>query len=184
MEKQIKKYGFLVTAKMDKRNFGDTRYGHVECRVMDITSEIGNPRWNWIDDEKLTVFFDGLVISAQVGSELSTDERRSYGWSMEYKNPYAVDMGTSEKMYKTLKNITAKMEKINLKYGRYNTFSGFVTRVMSILGFDETLFIETDGGTSRWMDNTYSHVYDIESVRYRIDEMEKRLVMEARGEEV
>jgi hypothetical protein len=80
--------------------------------------------------------------------EMHATPRRLYGWSVEYRNVFSVELREAERMAKTLKTIHARMEKADQTYGRPATFGAYLARVAVAIGADT--FIRPDGPQRGW----------------------------------
>ncbi len=98
-----------------------------------------------------------LVISAQTDG---TSEQSSYGWRVEYRNAYSVDLQRAEEMVRLLRKIERGMAKIEREFGYCESFGAYVARVAKVLGITTFGWRAEDGERSfaysdsryRWTD--------------------------------
>lgn len=69
-----------------------------------------------------------LAIRAQADSSGA-----AYGWSVEYAQPYTVDLRIAEVMVKLLRKINKGLAKLDEKYGPAESYGHYVVRVADVL---------------------------------------------------
>lgn len=81
-----------------------------------------------------------------------------YGWRVEFRDVFAVDLVRAEAMVKTLRKVDRGLAKLDEKWGSAQTFDAYVVRVGSVLGVkrygyraDKDMFVAT-GDQYRWGD--------------------------------
>ena len=108
-----------------------------------------------------------LVIRAQYDS--ATGERGPYGWSVEYRDVFCVDLARADAMFKLLRKVNRGLEKLRNEWGYPESFAQYATRVAKILGIT-TFGWQRAGGSGLYDDNEY-HWTDADGLRYRINEL-------------
>lgn len=72
-----------------------------------------------------------LVITAQVDSSAPA---RPYGFAVEYRNIYALNLSQAEANVKLLRKLDKGLEKLTAEFGYADTYATFVARVGKVLG--------------------------------------------------
>lgn len=75
---------------------------------------------------------DDLEVRCTMTADL--DNGAPYGWCMEYRGAYAVDLPRAEEMAKTLRTVQRKCDRLAAKYGAPATFAEYVVRMGEALG--------------------------------------------------
>lgn len=88
-----------------------------------------------------------------------------YGWDIRYISPYSVDYRDAEKMYRTLRKILERLDKIIVKRGYAKTYGDYVGRFAEVVGATEILY-STGRATSSFDDGTYRRMNLGEGVEY------------------
>jgi hypothetical protein len=135
-------------------------YSNMEIRIVKIgeRAEIRNPG---SDDA-----FDGLVFSCQWDQRKPLDI--TYGWQVQYRDCYIVDLNDAKRMFKTLQRI----EKITGSFAvRPVTFGQYVSLHAAALGIKQGRR-ESPRSThsTSYSENTYITL-DLHSVQYAIDDL-------------
>jgi len=78
-----------------------------------------------------------LEIRAQLDRGYAAEGKGSYGWSIEYRQPFSVSLHDAERMTATLRGVAVKLAKLDDKYGPPATFGAYVARVGDALGINE-----------------------------------------------
>lgn len=73
-----------------------------------------------------------LVITAQADRSGSSSD--AYGWRVEYKQPYAVELLRAEEMVKVLRKVSRGLDKMERELGYCESFGAYVARVGKVLG--------------------------------------------------
>jgi hypothetical protein len=97
----------------------------------------------------------------QIDSQANSDNRENlYGWDVRYRETGSLELHDLERMVKTLRTITRKMEQLSAKYGRPDTFPAYVARVAAAVGADSIVFSQQDHPTHNGTDHT---IYSVET---------------------
>jgi hypothetical protein len=113
-------------------------YYHLDCRI--VVQKFEDHQWTPYGD--LRDDYDGplyahLRIRCQGDSDSRTraaDREQVYGFTVDYQDQYSVDVRKAERMYKTLKTIATKMEKIQEARGYVRSFGEYIGRVAEAIG--------------------------------------------------
>jgi hypothetical protein len=70
----------------------------------------------------------------------SNPAQRVYGWDCRIRNVHHVELSEAKLMYEFLSDIDKGLEKLNKKWGYVQSFGGYVTRVMDVLGIEAGVF--------------------------------------------
>jgi hypothetical protein len=124
-------------------------YFHVNASIITIGLTASDRRWidqgntvnvahdairNVGDELENGLYLNNLQVRSQ--GENNASSRRLYGWEVVYRDIYAVDLTTAERMTKTLRTIRARMDKAESTYGRPSTYGAYLARVASAIGAD------------------------------------------------
>lgn len=93
--------------------------------------------------------------------------RHLYGFDVEYKDVYSVDLRRAEQMAKTLKTIETKTAALEQKYGRPGSFGAYVARIGNAIGADAIVFI--DAKDNGWHNKNGHRLYNLGDGAARID---------------
>jgi hypothetical protein len=170
MDKEIR-----MLIRVERPEYGGD-YFHVIGRPCYAEYEDGEwqPRYfssAWAHDEEAPLA--NLEVTSQ--GDLRTTEPPSpvYAWKVEYK-PHSVDLQFAEVMVKQLRRINKRMETMNERLGRADTYAAFLLRVGVILGVEKYGFDQGDAKSSvtgqrwRWTDAepvTWTIDHQIENLR-------------------
>lgn len=77
-----------------------------------------------------------LKVNAALASNM---EPVSYGWSVEYREPYTVDLQRAEQMVKALRQIGRRQDKVHELIGRPATFGQYLARAAQALSVTTVL---------------------------------------------
>ena len=117
------------------------------------------------DDLANGLRLDCLRINSQ-GRD-ADDPRHLYGWEVEYKDCYSVDLRRAEQMAKTLKTIETRTAKLEEKYGRPGSFGAYVARIANAISADAIVFV--DGADSGWHHSNGHRICNLGDGAGRID---------------
>jgi hypothetical protein len=84
------------------------------------------------DDEGTGLYLEHLIVSSQ--GEETAQERRLYGFELEYREVFSVTAHRAERMAKTLDTITRRMQKTAQTFGAPTTFGTYLARVAAAIG--------------------------------------------------
>lgn len=70
----------------------------------------------------------------QVNALLSNDEERAWGWGVDYRQVYRVELEQAEKMVKVLRKVKRGLDKATEQFGYSPDFHSYMTRIAHILG--------------------------------------------------
>lgn len=154
-KEKVKKIFFISTES-------SYEYAHVRISILRI-NEHGKPRnfssdVHW--DTKKTEYYNNLQVRNQIG-QISSDESvsknpcKSYGWEWRYRNVYSVNRSKAEAMFKTLKWIGKKMEKVTEDRSYPSSFGEFVGRISEVLKITEFWFYKDETHNSSYDENEY-----------------------------
>lgn len=122
-------------------SFGSDRYAHV--RLIPYMRTADGDRWaSSLGD------LDGIQISCQIDNHDSYND--SYAWTVEYRDVFSVDVAKAETMFKRLRSIYQKLDKMDDIEGRAQSFGSYVNRVMRVLKIETMTKKDTDGYESKW----------------------------------
>jgi hypothetical protein len=133
-----------ITLALLIRTKEDRNYFHVFADFVRLTKApngdwlVRNPGMSsWEDDNS----FHSLQVSSQGNSttgaddrETTPEQRKLYGWEIEYREPISVRLREAERMAKTLRTIHRKLDKLREKYGDPPTYGAFLLRVADAVG--------------------------------------------------
>lgn len=117
------------------------------------------------------LWLDGLKVRSQ-GADRDTP-RHLYGFKVDFHEVYSVDLRKAQKMVKTLSTLDKRMEKLDQKFGRVDSFSAYLLRVAAALGATR-LVISKERGRSEW--NSPYVVQDLRQGAYEVDDMVSKWV--------
>jgi hypothetical protein len=106
-----------------------------------------------------------LVISAQADSSAPV---RPYGFSVEYRNIYSLDLRQAEANVKLLRKLDKGLEKLQAEFGYAETYATFVARVGKVLGVK--LYGWTGDARGFYSENDYRWT-DATGIAGRIDHL-------------
>ncbi len=86
---------------------------------------------------------DDLVLSGQ--GESNYPQSGCYGWDVEYRSVFSVDLPRAQGMVKVLAKLKRKLDKMNMELGYSATFPAYVLRVALALGIKKFLVIDRPG---------------------------------------
>ncbi len=89
----------------------------------------------------------------------SASESESYGWRVEFRDSYAVDLARAEEMVKVLRKVSRGMAKLEAQFGYCESFGAYVARVASVLGISRFGW-RTDTGSGGFYSDTRYHWTD------------------------
>ena len=136
----MKKLALLITTTKDQD------FGHVKCSIVTVDDgKVRNYRADW--DEKPYRYYDDLSITCQISQNTQMKDQ-SYAWCIEYRDKYSVTISKAEKMLKTLKSITKKLNNISNKYGFPESFGQYVANVANAIKADTILDYRKESGWS------------------------------------
>lgn len=125
--------------------------------VINEAGKIGNGIDGWTED---------LIVRAQWNLDKPREQGdKTYGWIIEYRQPFAVDLQRAELMVKTLKRISKAVAALPI---RPTTFGQWVVLTLTVLGVKEVVAATNAGGFS--YDETEHHIGEIAEAQYRIDD--------------
>ena len=108
----------LVDFSLTSNGFSG-RYGHITVKILEREKDsVSGMIYNSVND---------LTISCQIS------EGNSYGYSVEYRDTYTVDLRRAEGMSKLLRKIETGMNKLDETRGYTSEFGVYVGRVMEII---------------------------------------------------
>lgn len=122
--------------------------------VYDTSEGLRNPPSGSFDADPLS--------DLQVRAQLDLASEAPYGWHVEYRQVYSVDLAQAERMVKTLRTIERKLAKYQAELGYPESFVAYAARVAQAIGakqFGEraagprSMFM--DGNQYRWGDATH-----------------------------
>lgn len=73
-----------------------------------------------------------LMVNSQ--GDNGSSERHLYGWEVEYRDLFSIDLRKAQQMAKTLATIEKRIDALNEKYGRPGTFGTYLLRVADAIG--------------------------------------------------
>lgn len=85
---------------------------------------------SWSHDHP-SLYFPNLRIVSQIDGK---GESESYAWGIEYRDIYSLNRWEANKMSATLNLIDRRLDKLNTKEGRPQSFGQYVNRAMRVLG--------------------------------------------------
>lgn len=92
----------------------------------------------WDDDRHKVVWpdhqseYDGLMVNSTSSRDLSSSP--SYGWDVEYRDVYTVDLRRAEMMVRVLRRASKAIDRLNDQFGYAATFGAYVLRAAKALG--------------------------------------------------
>lgn len=98
------------------------------------------------DDLVNGLYLGNLRVTSQGNQDASP--RRLYGFDVEYRDVFAIDRRSAERMAKTLKTIETRMAKLADKFGHPATFGQYLARVANAIGAKFT--VHTVGKAKHW----------------------------------
>jgi hypothetical protein len=109
-------------------------YGHATLRL------IVRPVY-LADDGSVRNYVSGFetepLADLQINGQADYVSDNAYGWRVEYRTPYSVDLAAAEAMTKLLKRIDRGVAKIDAQLGRAESFGAYVLRVAAVLKVDQ-----------------------------------------------
>jgi hypothetical protein len=173
--------GLYVTEKHDGEWYHVTAYPVTigptldELRQVDLTGEphhVPHDRIrnfaSWDHDGRID-FYNLMIVSQ--GDNHHRDERRLYGFGVEYREPFSVDLRQAARMHTTLTTITRRMEKIANTYGHPNTFGAYLAHAAAAIG--ATAIVQTQDRASSYDDRSH-RISTIKDGTYAVDRMIER----------
>jgi hypothetical protein len=109
-----------------------------------------------------------LAISAQCDK---TSTSGSYGWRVEFAQPYSVNLERAAEMVKVLRSIDRGMDKLKAQFGYPDTFAEYVARVATVLKVRTFGWsVERNSGWS--YDDGHYRFTDIDGLRAHLDKLQ------------
>lgn len=148
----------------------DARYFHLNCQIV-----------RWTSDEKIRNITDSGPVNGFLRlhdlcctSQGQNDEptRLLHSWMIRYMQPYAVDYSEAEKMYRTLRKLLDKLDKLTVKRGHPKSYADFIGRFGEVIGATE-VFYRVSGDKGYYDDNEYARMPLGEGINY-IDALVQR----------
>ncbi len=142
--------------------------GHNDGSYDRITSE--TVRSSSSDDTVNGLYIADFQIKAQGNS---TDEPRGplYGYSLRYRDVYAVELRKAEQMAATLRLINKRIDAIDAKYGRPASFAQYLGRVAAAIKADA--FVYRQAETRYGYNKNDDRIVSITDGMYYIDRLER-----------
>jgi hypothetical protein len=137
------------------RSLGKCGVATLRFVVIDKDGQIRNGIDGWTND---------LIARAQWNLDKVSEGVRTYGWELEYRAPFAVDLRRAEQMVKTLRRIAKADASLPI---RATTFGQWVVLICRALGVKTLVVAKSDGGWS-YSENQH-HIGDITDAQSRID---------------
>jgi hypothetical protein len=124
-----------LTVRED-RNGG---YFHLTARINTQRYEAHRSSWvpYGLSDDYNGPLYSNLELRCQGDSDSRqrpADREQVYGFSCEYRDLWSVDARKAERMYKTLKTIATKLEKLVETRGYTKTFGEYCGRIAEVIG--------------------------------------------------
>jgi hypothetical protein len=114
---------------------------------------IRNAPDEWITTPAGRLYLHDLTVEA-TGSDAYND-RELYGFSVHYRQPFAVELNHAERMAHTLRTIARRMDKQNRTLGHPLSFGQYVARVALAIGAEVIAMPDGEQYGSSYADNTH-----------------------------
>jgi hypothetical protein len=105
-------------------------------------------------------------ISAQADS---SDPTKIYGWTVGYRDIFALELREAEVKVKLLRKIDRGLERLQSQYGYPESFAAYVARVGSVLGVK--LYGWKAEGNATFMDGNRHRWTDASGISMRLDDL-------------
>lgn len=120
-----------MIVEVSASNYGDP-YFHVTARPVKHVWDEHSKSWSFRSGFE---YDEPRYGDLQVRAQGSLDEDApSYGWNVEYHQPYRVTRGDAEEMAKVLRKIERGVEKMTADLGYAENIGQYIARVAKVLG--------------------------------------------------
>jgi hypothetical protein len=173
MPEETKDFRLQVGVKVNA-SFGD-RHLSFRAEVVERRAN-GQPyglSCGWTDLER---GLDNLGVTAQASVGIGTEH--FYGYELEYLEPYTVNARRLDAMSKTMRRLTAKLEKMAATLGSPEDLPAFMARVAVALGITKAPFMVLVDADHDFQGTGYREM-DADTLRYWIGEQLKKLAPES-----
>ena len=120
------------------------KYGHVTL-IPFFCDQSGDKRYPVFGRDDLPLELADLAARCQIDGRTGSP---SYGWSVEYRNLYSVDLGAATRILKALRTIDRRMDKMTEREGQPQSFGQFVNRFMRAIG--ASTIVDGAGNETQW----------------------------------
>jgi hypothetical protein len=154
-------------AKEDSNSFDYTHQLHIEIGVLENDGTPDNPKWRNVTDLSDTPgYYDLTCTGYAKGREIEG----SYGWGIEYRNAYSVDLRRAKQMLKTLAAVDKTMEKMRTQEGNPQTFGQFVNRFARAIGASYLIVWDPSHKSFFYSERTYKS-WKLADIPFTVDRM-------------
>lgn len=139
-------------------------YGHARVGFLIREDGIDYPR-NPDECQPDGLVLDRLEVMCQWHREKDGTFSMPYGFDVQYSRPFAIDLRQGERMVKTLRMLTRKLDKLRQGYNGCGGFAQYVGWVCLALGVDH-FAIPSRGWEyqSRYSDSTWTYVRPLDGM--------------------
>lgn len=125
---------------------GMGNYGHIRLHVRVELWDEATQRFHWSSGLESV---NGLYVkNLEIGNQCDDNQHDtvSYGWNVEYRNCYSVDLNKAKQMAATLTVLDQRIQKLRDELGYPTTYGQYVARVASAMKITAIVFNrERDG---------------------------------------
>lgn len=130
---------------------------------------IDYPAYPYHPSDPVFPAYDGLVITGQANTD---DKGRDfYGWSVEYRNVFSVNLARAQSMVSLLRKVERHLEKLAKVYGSPTTFAEYVGRVADALGANRETPIGIKVSAKDDYNGTGYRWATVDGLRYHLDDI-------------
>jgi hypothetical protein len=166
MEKKAKsnlKLGVLIAPPKAEYHGSDIQAYRISIVTINERNEVRNPSDSAWGEDAFTAPYASLMFRAQ-GNVLKAEERETYGWSLEYREVYSVDLNDAERMVKMLRKIA------NVKLPvQPRTYGQFVQMMCRALGI--TVAVQLSGKATGWHTEADYAFFGASDIEWMVDRM-------------
>ena len=133
-----------LSLRCDQPTMATNKCGHVTL-VPFFCDQSSNKCYPVFGRDDLSLEVADLAARCQIDGRTGSP---SYGWSVEYRNLYSVDLGAATRILKTLQTIARRMDRMAEREGQPQSFGQFVNRFMRAIG--ATAIIDSGKTETQW----------------------------------
>jgi hypothetical protein len=158
-----------LTISVEGSSYDD--YYHVIARPVKPEYRQGEPTSWWAAFDYGEPAYSNLQVSSQ--GNLREPEQPAYGWEVEYRGRYSIELRDAEAMVKVLRKVDRGLERLKSELGYPETIGAYIARVAKVLGIRTFGFESTD--RELWASGEKWHWCDASTIQWQIDERIKVL---------
>jgi hypothetical protein len=162
-----------LSLRCDEPTMATDKYGNVTL-IPFFRDEIGNKRYPVFGRDDHPLELADLAARCQIDGRMGSE---SYGWSVQYRNLYSVDLGSANRILKTLRTIDRRMDKMIEREGQPQSFGQFVNRFMRAIG--ASIIVDSAKNETQWSLREAAYIVDT-----RVAEIREQSQALERGERV